>query len=385
MSSVLPLSGLTVVEIGHSVAAPFCGWIFAELGAEVVKVERPDGGDDARAWGPPFVEGSSAVFNTLNRNKKSIALNLKRKEDLATLKNFILEHADVVIQNMRPGMVDRFGLDARSLRQVKPALIYCNIGAFGRVGPLRASPGYDPLMQAFAGIMSVTGEEGRPPVRVGPSLVDQGTGMWGVIAVIAGLYRRQITGEGTEIDTSLFETAVSWVSPHVANFLASGNVPRRLGSENSGICPYRAFQAQDGWLVIAAGNDALYARLVEVLEAPPLLENQQFRTNPDRVRNRERLNALIGEIVARRKRQVWVDRLTAAGVPCAPVQSVDELVSHPQMLASGILQSPPEGTFPLLGLPVLFDGERPPYRSVPPEVGADTDIVRTEKGWTSYA
>lgn len=378
MSSVLPLSGLTVVEIGHSVAAPFCGWIFAELGAEVVKIEKPDGGDDARAWGPPFMDGSSALFNTLNRNKKSIELDLKRREDLTALKDFIQASADIVIQNMRPGTVDRFGLDAAALRRTKPGLIYCNIGAYGPVGPLRANPGYDPLMQAFGGIMSVTGEEGRPPVRVGPSLVDQGTGMWAVIGIISALYRRQATGEGAEVDTSLFETAVSWVSPHIANFVASGDVPRRLGSENPGICPYRVFEARDGWLVIAAGNDTLYARLVGVLEEPALLENPDFRTNPDRVRNRERLNGLIADIVARRARQDWLDRLEAVGVPCAPVQSVDELVSHPQMIASGMLQSPPEGEFPLLGLPVLFDRERPPYRNAPPALGADTDIVKAE-------
>lgn len=375
MTSPLPLADLTVVEIGHSVAAPFAGLIFAELGAEVVKVENPATGDDARNWGPPFVEGSSALFKTLNRNKRSAAVDMKDPEALARLRAFILERADVVIQNMRPGTIDRYGLGAKSLRADKPALIYCNIGAFGTQGPLAKRPGYDPLMQAFGGIMSVTGEDGRPPVRVGPSMVDQGTGMWGVIGVLAALHRRHATGEGAEIDTCLFETAVGWVAPQIANYLASGKVPRRLGTENANIAPYRAFECADGWLVIAAGNDVLFRRLSEAIGRSDLPGDPRFTSNPKRVENREVLNALIAAIVRGETRATWIDRLDAAGVPCAPMQTVDELVAHPQTIASGLIQPPPVGEHPVTGLPVSFDGERPPYRTRAPELGADTALV----------
>jgi crotonobetainyl-CoA:carnitine CoA-transferase CaiB-like acyl-CoA transferase len=377
MISALPLSGLKVVEIGHSVAAPFGALILAELGADVTKIENPRAGDDARSWGPPFVEGSSALFKTLNRNKYSAALDLKDPEALRTLREFIIDSADVVIQNMRPGTIDRYGLDAKSLRALKPSLIYCNLGAFGAEGPLARHPGYDPLMQAFSGIMSVTGEEGRPPVRVSPSIVDQGTGMWAAIGILAALYRRLLTGDGAEVDTCLFETAVAWVAPHIANYLASGQVPRRLGTENPGIAPYRAFETADGWLVIAAGNDALFERLVRALEAPQLLSDPRFSSNPKRVENREELNARIAEIIARKPRAAWTEELDAVGVPCAPMQTIAELLAHPQMIASGILQAPPEGNFPVVGLPLRFDSERPPYRRQPPALGADTEGIRS--------
>jgi crotonobetainyl-CoA:carnitine CoA-transferase CaiB-like acyl-CoA transferase len=372
----LPLAGLVAVEIGHSVAGPFAGMILAELGAEVVKIENPENGDDARSWGPPFVEASSALFKALNRNKKSAALDLKAEADHADLLAFVRERADIVLQNMRPGTVDRLGLGAEALRRDKPSLIYCNMGAYGAVGPLSRHPGYDPLMQAFGGIMSVTGEEGRDPVRVGPSLVDQGTGMWAVIGILAALHRRQETGEGCVVDTSLFETAVTWVAPHVANYLASGAMPRRLGTENPGIAPYKAYSASDGWLIIAAGNNALFRRAAEVLGHPEWIEDPAFATNADRVTNRERLNALIADIVAGMSRAHWLAALEAAGVPCAPMQTIGELVAHEQLIATGILQPPPEGQLPLLGLPVQMDGVRPAYRRVAPALGADTGIVR---------
>lgn len=378
MTSALPLSGLTVVEIGHSVAAPFGALVLAELGAEVIKIENPQSGDDARSWGPPFVEGNSALFATLNRNKRSAAINLKNETSLAALKTFILERADVVIQNMRPGTIERYGLDGKSLRAEKPSLIYCNLGAYGTQGPLAKHPGYDPLMQAFGGIMSVTGDEGRPPVRVGPSIVDQGTGMWAAVGILAALNRRNQTGEGCEVDTCLFETAVAWVAPHVANFVASGQPPRRLGTENPGIAPYKAFEASDGWLVITAGNDTLFERLVGVLEAPELLTDPRFKTNPQRVEHREAINEIVATIVARKSRAQWTEKLDAVGVPCAPIQTVAELLEHPQMTASGMLQSPPNGDFPVLGLPLRFDGKRPPYRANPPRLGNDTATILPE-------
>jgi crotonobetainyl-CoA:carnitine CoA-transferase CaiB-like acyl-CoA transferase len=233
-SAALPLSGLFVVEIGTSIAAPFGAFVLAELGAEVLKIERPGSGDDARSWGPPFFDGASPMFRAINRDKQSAVVDLKDARECNALRELIVARADVVLQNLRPGVVEGCGLDARTLRQRKPSLIYCSLSAYGASGPLRDKPGYDPLMQACGGIMSITGDAGRDPVRVGPSIVDQGCGMWAAIGILAALHRRQLTGEGCEIDGSLYETAVSWCGMHIATYNVTGTLPQPMGSEPSG-------------------------------------------------------------------------------------------------------------------------------------------------------
>ena len=240
-----PLAGMVVIELGHSVAAPFAGQVLADLGAEVIKIEKPEG-DDARKWGPPFVDGASASFQALNRNKLSVIGRLRDPLELGKIKRLILDRADVCLQNLRPGQVLQLGLDAASLLAAKPALVYCNMGAFGARGPLAARPGYDPLMQAASGIMSVVGTEGQPSVRVGPSMVDMGTGMWAVIGILSTLLKRKGDGIGGVVDVSLYETATSWMSLHAAQFLASGEVPVKTGSGQVGIVPYRAYRSADG-------------------------------------------------------------------------------------------------------------------------------------------
>ena len=369
-----PLDGLVVVELGHSVAAPFAGQILGELGATVIKVENPDGGEDARSWGPPFWEGSSATFQSLNRDKLGVTVNLKDAAELERLRRYILERADIVIQNMRPGLVDKFGLGA-TLRDHKPALIYCNLGAFGAVGPMRLKPGYDPLMQAAGGIMSMTGEDGRPPVRVGPSIVDMASGMWAVIGVLSALRRRDATGLGCVVDTSLYETALAWMTVPSALYRASGKVPGRTGSEVSMIAPYKAFPAADGFLMIAAGNDNLFGRLARALGRPEWITDPRFRTNPDRVDNRYELNRLVQEVVGQTTRAELLERLDAAGVPCAPLQSVAEMLADPQTRALGMEQTSPDGRLSVMGLPLSFDGERPQFRRSPPKLGEHNDHV----------
>jgi crotonobetainyl-CoA:carnitine CoA-transferase CaiB-like acyl-CoA transferase len=376
VNSEAPLSGLVVVELGTSVAAPIGAQIFADLGAKVVKIENPHGGDDARSWGPPFVDGMAATFVAINRNKKSVTVDFKNEAERAALRGFIVREADIVLQNLRPGVVESFGLDAETLRRENPALIYCNLAAFGCVGPMKDKPGYDPLMQAFGGIMSVTGTENSPPVRVGPSIVDQGAGMWAVIGILAALNRRAATGLGCVVDTSLYETALGWMTMHTANYLASRRVPRRLGTENPGIAPYRAFEAADGWIVIAAGNDKLFARLAGVFGRPEWSADPRFATNPERVKNRESLNGMIETIVRTASREVWLTKLDEAGVPCAPMLSLDEVIAHPQSKALGLLQDAPDGGMPLLGLPLQFDRKRPKFRLPPPRLGNANDEFR---------
>jgi crotonobetainyl-CoA:carnitine CoA-transferase CaiB-like acyl-CoA transferase len=370
-----PLDGVTVIELGTSVAAPVAGMVLAELGARVIKVENPQGGDDARRWGPPFEEGVAPVFLALNRNKRSAAIDLKDPAQVEALRSFINREADVVLQNLRPGLVASYGLDASTLRADKSNLIYCNLGAFGATGPQKAQPGYDPLMQACCGIMSVTGHPRDEPIRVGPSIVDQGAGMWCVIGILAALNRRLQTGEGCTVDTSLYETAIGWVSQHIANLQVSGAVPSKLGSENAGIAPYKAYEADGGWIVIAVGNDALFRKLCAVIDRKDWIADPRFATNPDRVRNRALLNALLSDIVKLCTPAEWRAKLDAAGIPCAPVLALDAVVADPQFEALRMLQPASDGKRSLIGLPLSFDGVRPPLRRSPPALGEGTSLI----------
>ncbi len=372
MSSVAaPLAGVVVVELGHSVAAPFAGQILGDLGAEVIKIEKP-AGDDARQWGPPFVDGAAATFQAINRNKASWALDLRDPAQRARLQNLIDERADVVLQNMRPGQVNQLGLDAQTQRQRKPALVYCNLGAFGSVGPMAERPGYDPLMQAFGGIMSVVGEPGGKPVRVGPSIIDMGTGMWAALGIVSALMRRQSTGEGAVVDVSLFETAVTWMTMFAAQYQAGGELPGKNGSGQAGIVPYRAYRTADGDLVVAAGNNVLFRCLCDVLGQPAWAKDPRFIDNPTRVQNAASLYALLEPAFLAHGNAAWIDRLDAAGVPCAPVQDVAQMLAHPQTAALGMLQSVPGSSIPMLGLPVRFNGERAQPRSAAPSLGQHT-------------
>ena len=378
MESSGPLSGLTVVELGHSVAAPFGGQTLAILGARVIKVENPINGDDARSWGPPFWEGASACFQSLNREKLSITVDFKDLDQLEDLKQFIDTEADIVVQNQRPGLLQQFGLDGESLRNTKPSLIYCNIGAFGADGPLRKKPGYDPLMQAFSGIMSITGEDGREPVRVGPSIIDIAAGMWACIGLLSALHERNQTGVGCEVDTSLYETALAWMTVPSAIYLSSDKVPARTGSEAPMLVPYKVYRAADDYLVIAAGNDNLFGRLCDVLGVPEWKTDVRFSSNPVRVKNRKTLNDSIQGLIETDTRDSWIKKLDDGGVPNTPLQTVDQVLQHPQTAAQGMLQISPNGKMSLMGVPLSFDGERPGFLRDPPELGQHTTTILKE-------
>ena len=371
----LPLRGIVAVELGHSVAAPFAGQILGDLGATVIKVEKPGTGDDARAWGPPFVDGESSCFISLNRNKYSVVVDLKNPVQVERLRDLIAKRADIVLQNLRPGTVEKLKLTAGDLRQENKRLIYCNLGAFGRTGPLAGRPGYDPLMQAYGGIMSVTGEEGRPPVRVGVSMIDMATGMWAVIGLVSALHERSSTGHGREIDVSLFESALSWMTVLVANFSASGDLPRRLGSGAVITAPYQAFRTGDGYIVIAAGNGALFQKLSIALRHPEWIDDPRFRTNEDRLRNKETLAGLIEAELGGAPAAKWIACLEDAGVPCAPIQNVDQVISDAQTKALEILQQSLRTGLTLVGLPISFDGKRPTLRQESPRLGEHTEEV----------
>ncbi|QII87491.1 CoA transferase [Bordetella hinzii] len=362
---------MVVVELGHSVAAPFAGQIFGELGATVIKVEKQDG-DAARAWGPPFQEGAATLFQALNRNKQSVVCDLRDAAQTEALRQLIAERADVVLQNLRPGQVDALGLGGAALLALKPSLVYCNMGAFGGVGPLRQHPGYDPLMQAFGGIMSTTGEAGRPSVRVGASIVDMGTGMWAVIGVLAALLQRQASGRGRIVDVSLFETATTWVSLIAAQVLVSGEAPPRYGSGTASIVPYKGYATADGEIVVAAGNDGLFRSLAKVVGHPEWAQDPRYADNPSHVANQAELYGALDAIFARQPTAYWLERLEAAGLPCSPVNDMNQMLAHPQTQALGLVQRVPGTGMDFIGLPLSFDGQRPRPRSRPPMLGEHT-------------
>ncbi len=368
-----PLHGMVIVELGHSVAAPFAGMVLADLGARVIKVENPDKGDYARDWGPPFWKDTSSSFASLNRGKEGITINFADPEQAQALRRLILEQADGVIQNLRPGILPRYGLDPEDLCKEKPSLVWADIGAFGASGPLSSKPGYDPLVQASTGIMSVTGEGDRPPVRVGVSMVDIGSGMWSVIGLLASLITRLQTGEGNHVSASLYETGLSWMTIPLAGYEASGDVRKPYGSGVAEIVPYQAYPTANGWMMIAAGNDNLFRKLCHVLGISHLADDARFVTNSERVVNREALIPMISEVVKQQSYDDLSAKLDAVGVPNAPLLSVDEVARHPQTEALD-MSVEVEG-LRVMGVPLTFNGERPRARTAAPRLGEHNDKI----------
>ena len=371
----LPLEGLTVLEMGSSIAGPFAGRVFGDMGAAVLKVEPPEVGDASRTWGQERLGGTAVAFQAFNRDKRSITVDFTDETDLARLRRLVAEKVDIVFQNLRPGVVEKFGLDGPALMAENPRLIYCNMGAFGSYGPLKDAPGYDPLIQAFSGIADATGEANGGAVRVGVPLIDIGTGMWAAIGILTALHQRQTTGRGCLVDAAMFETALAWQSLSFAVHEGGGPWPTRSGLQGPMIVPNNGYHASDGLLLLTIGTPGQFKRFCEALDRMDLLEHPEFMYGEGRVANQAAFDATVNDTLRNRTRSEWSRLLTAADVPNAPIQNLGEAVDHPQAVASGIYQTSPDGSFRLTGLPLLFDGERPGFRKKAPDLGEATQEV----------
>lgn len=363
-----PLEGVRVVELGQVLAAPFAGAILADLGAEVVKVERVEGGDDARRMGEAFRHGDALNFHLFNRGKRSVALDLRSPPGRAALEA-LLAQADIFIHNLRPDVPRTLGVDGASLCARHPRLIHGAISAFGHQGPMALQPGYEPLIQAFSGMSSTNGGPDDPPLRTGASVCDQGSGMWLVIGVLALLHRRQRTGRGGTLQTSLLETALAWNGQKSDAYRNEGRMPARHRSGHAGFVPYAAFDTADEPLLICCGNDRLFTRLAEALARRDWLADERFATNRARRLHQADLLAELEPMLRTQGRAEWMTRLQAAGVPCAPVHSVPQALAHPQVQALDMFASVPGEDFDLTAVPLSFDGRRPGICAPAPRLG----------------
>jgi len=373
-----PLNGIRVLDLSRVLAGPYCTMVLGDLGADVIKVESPEG-DETRAWGPPFAEGESAYYLCVNRNERSIVVDFKTAEGRDILHGLIRQ-CDVLVENFRPGALARFSLDFETASALNPTLIYCSITGFGQSGPLRDAPGYDFIIQAMGGLMSVTGEPQGEPMKVGVAVADLFAGQNAVIAILAALQARTHTGRGQHLDISLFDSQVGMLANVASNFLILGNLPKRYGNAHANIVPYQSFQTSDGWLVVAVGNDRQFAKLCEVIGQGQLATDGRFATNSARVMHREKLISILKPIFAAKTVNEWLS-LIGAAFPCGPIHNLEQVFSMPQVEAREMLvhlSHPTIKDLPLVGSPLKFSETPVEYKLPPPRLGEHTEEVLKE-------
>ncbi|MGD9507206.1 MAG: CaiB/BaiF CoA transferase family protein [Geminicoccaceae bacterium] len=382
------LAGIRVLDLSRILAGPTCTQLLGDLGADVVKIERPGAGDDTRKWGPPYVQGrdgptaESAYYLCANRNKRSVAIDIASREGQALVRR-LLARCDVLVENFKVGDLARYGLGWEQLRQEFPRLVYCSITGFGQTGPYAPRAGYDYLAQGLGGIMSITGDPEGLPMKVGVGIADVMCGMYATVAILAALRHRDATGEGQQIDAALLDTQIAWLINEGTNFLLSGKVPRRLGTEHPNIVPYKTFESADGYVILAVGNDGQFQKWCDFAEAPELAADPRFATNSLRIQHRSELYALMPEVMRRKTTKEWVDGLAALGVPCGPVNSLDRVFADPQVQARDMRLDMPHaaaaaGSVPLIANPLKMSVTPPSYRHSPPTLGEHTDEVLHE-------
>ncbi|HVA39626.1 MAG TPA: CaiB/BaiF CoA-transferase family protein [Candidatus Binataceae bacterium] len=386
-----PLGHIRVLELARVLAGPWAAQTLADLGATVIKVEKPGVGDDTRAWGPPYAtapdgrqSGESAYFLSANRGKRSVTIDFVHPEG-RRLVQALAARSDVVLENFKTGGLAKYGLDDPSLRPLNPGLVYCSITGFGQTGPYRDRPGYDFMIQGIGGLMSITGEpDARPgggPMKVGVAVADIFTGLYATIAILGALAHRERTGEGQHIDLALLDSQVAVLANQAMNYLVSGDTPRRLGNAHPNIVPYQTFAASDGHIIVAVGNERQYARLCEAAGRPDLISDERFATNSARVDHRDQLAAILGEVFRTRTLRQWLDALERVGVPCGPINTIADVFADPQVRARGLrldLPHPALGSVPSVASPIRYSATPISYRSAPPMLGADTDDVLRE-------
>ncbi|MCG6121751.1 MAG: CoA transferase [Microvirga sp.] len=386
-----PLRGIKVLELARILAGPWIGQTLADLGADVVKVERPGSGDDTRGWGPPFVEGAgdehldAAYFHSCNRGKRSVALDFETPEGRDAILRMAAK-ADILIENFKVGGLKKYGLDYESLRAVNPRLICCSISGFGQDGPYAARAGYDFLVQGMSGIMDLTGDPAGEPQKIGVAFADIFTGLYGVIGIMAALRRRDETGVGGHVDMSLFDSMTGVLANQAMNFLVSGKAPTRMGNAHPNIVPYQVFPTSDGHIIIAIGNGGQFRKLVETLGAPELAADARFATNESRVRHRETLVAILADLTRRFTRDGLLAALEPLAVPAAPINTVADVFSDPQIIARGMKVDLPcptakGGSVPSVASPMVLDGERLTSSRPSPRLGEHTDEVLSDPDW----
>jgi crotonobetainyl-CoA:carnitine CoA-transferase CaiB-like acyl-CoA transferase len=378
-----PLEGIRVLDFSRHLAGPFAGMTLGDLGADVIKVEAPGGGDDTRSF-PPYWNGESCYFMSTNRNKRSVTIDLRTEQGQEIARNLAAE-SDIVLHNFRTGTPEKLGIGYEQLREVNDRLIYCTISAVGSDGPDKDRAGVDLLMQAYGGLMSITGEEGRPPVRVGTSLVDLTCGANAVQGILAALFFRERTGQGQKVESSLLEGQVSWMTYHAVSYFASGEVPRRLGSSHASVAPYGAFATRDGFLVVAVVNDSLWTRFCGALNREDMLDDRRFTTNPDRCNNAAALQEELEATLVHDDAANWAAKMDDAGVPCSPVNSLDTVLNLPQVLHREMvveIEHPEIPNLRMPGIPIKFSETHGTVRLPPPMLGQHTDEVLGAIGYS---
>jgi crotonobetainyl-CoA:carnitine CoA-transferase CaiB-like acyl-CoA transferase len=382
-ASLLPLEGIRVVDLSRVLAGPYCGALLGDMGANVIKVEEIKGGDEIRTW-PPIENGESAAFIVNNRNKRGIAVDLKAPAGAEIIRR-LAQKSDVLIENFRTGTMEEFGLSYESLTKANPGLIYCSVSAFGRKGPRAREAGYEAVMQAFSGIMSITGEPDGEPVRAGVSFLDLCTSIYCALGIVTALYVRRQTGLGQRIDAALLSTALGLLNYHAENYYYAGIVAKALGSGHPSLAPYRNFRCADQqWIFIAGGNDRLWRRIAEALGLKPLTEDPKFATNPERVKHRQELDARVQQAVERFDRPTLLKVLEEAGVPATPVNSIDQVLGDAQVDALNMawkMSHPRKGNLPLVAFPLIFSHSQTALRRDPPGLGEHTDEILQECGY----
>jgi len=377
---MLPLERIVVLDISRILAGPYCTMMLGDLGAEVIKVERPGVGDDTRTWGPPFAGGESAYYLSLNRNKRSLTLNLAHPEG-KRIGQELARQSDVLVENFSPGVAEKLGMGWDELRGINPRLIYCSITGYGPDGPYRDRTGYDMVVSAVGGLMGITGEEDGGPVKVGVAITDVITGIMAQGAILAALYQREKTGLGQRIDLSLLETQVAALANIASNYLVAGQKARRWGTAHESIVPYQAFKAKDDYITVAAANDKLWLRLCKVLNRPDLAENPRYGSNALRVQHRKELVLILAEEFTKKTRDEWMESLVAEGIPCGPINSMESLFNDPQVLHRHMVEvvdHPTIGKLKLVGIPVKYSEATPRIRRPPPLLGEHTEEILRE-------